>query len=67
MILLSSKNYANRLPEATRMESFIRENMVGFASGDRSMIRNNRLDRTKARLIWITEDGGFISIVLFHP
>lgn len=65
MILLSSKNYANRLPEATRMESFIRENTVGFASG--SMIRNNRLDRNKARLIWITEDGGFISIVLFHP
>ena len=67
MILLSSKNYANRLPEATRMESFIRENTVGFASGDRSMIRNNRLDRNKARLVWITEDGDFISIVLFHP
>lgn len=59
-------------PEATRMESFIRENMVGFASRDRSMIpavsRNNCLDRNKARLMQIMENReGFISIVLFHP
>lgn len=54
------------------MESFIRENMVGFASRDRSMIpavsRNNCLDRNKARLMRIMENReGFISIVLFHP
>lgn len=45
----------NRLSVKTRLVSRV------------AMIRNNRLDRNKARLVWITEDEGFISIVLFHP